>query len=45
LQKDNITGKYLNEVIDLHLVSAIENALAGTVDIMKVSLSQKFPVR
>jgi len=31
LQKEFITGKYLNEVIDLHLVSAIENALAGTV--------------
>ena len=31
MQKENITGKYLSEVIDLHLVSAIENALAGTI--------------
>jgi len=31
LQKENITGKYLSEVIDLHLVSAIESALSGTV--------------
>jgi len=31
LQKEGITGKYLNEVIDLHLVSAIENALSGTI--------------
>ena len=31
LQKESITGKYLSEVIDLHLVSAIESALAGTI--------------
>jgi len=31
LQKESITGKYLSEVIDLHLVSAIENALSGTI--------------
>jgi len=30
-QMESIKGKYLSEVIDLHLVSAIECALAGTI--------------